>query len=272
MFRSTKWHLYLIWAAVIAFAAHAISSVAAQAQVRDLVIAANPQQPFKYVKDGKPTGIDVDVMRRILDQLGIPHRFEFVESDTRLQVEARSGRVDMLLLYSITEERKTYLTYPGESYIDLTWSFFIRAEDAGKFTSNEFSDLKGIRIGATRGISYTQGFWDAGLDLDLEPQNATQLEKLLAGRIDMVPLNSVTARFEAYQDGVLDRLATLPKPLKSKAYFNTFSKASDHPELPRLIANYDALIAEMKQSGELEGIINRYLGPPPMISTHSVFE
>jgi polar amino acid transport system substrate-binding protein len=139
---------------------------------RPLIIAANPQAPFKYEADGQVRGIDIEVMDKILRELAIDYEVLLIESDQRLQVEAKAGRIDVLLLYSQNEERRTFLEYPSQSYIDLDWNFFIRAEDRGKFTFSTFDDLRSMTIGATHGISYTPEFWDAGLQLQLVSENS----------------------------------------------------------------------------------------------------
>jgi len=230
------------------------------AHARPLVVAANPQPPFKYEEAGQLLGIDTEIIRRVLEELGIAHEILLITSDQRLQVEAKAGRIDVLLLYSENEERRAYLDYPDESYIDLTWNFFIRAADKGKFNFETYDDLMHLRIGATRGVSYTPEFWDAGLQLDLVSENTLQIEKLLAGRIDTVPMNTISTLHRAHVDGYLGELAVLPKPMKSKAYFNVFSKASTHPDMARLKANYDRIIQDLKTGGHIQEIMSRYIG------------
>ncbi len=231
------------------------------ATARPLIIAANPQAPFKYEADGQVRGIDIEVMDEVLRELAIDYEVLLIESDQRLQVEAKAGRIDMLLLYSQNEDRRTFLDYPNESYIDLDWNFFIRAEDRGKFTFSKFDDLRSITIGATHGISYTPEFWDAGLQLQLVSENSLQIDKLLAGRIDAVPMNTISTLHQAHIGGYRNQIDFLPKPMKSKAYYNVFSKASTHPDMDKLKTEYDRIIRRMKDDGLIDQIKATYIGP-----------
>ncbi|WP_420411521.1 substrate-binding periplasmic protein [Roseibium sp.] len=246
------------WLAGLYFLAAAVWATAAQCQ--PLILAANPQAPFKFEQDGLLLGIDLDIMRVVLGRLGIEYEVQLIKSDKRLQIEAKAGRIDMLLLYSKNEARQTYLDYPEESYVDLTWNFFIRSADQGKFTYSTLDDLKDLRIGATEGISYTEEFWNAGFKLDLEAENSLQMNKLLAGRIDAVPLNTIATLYRAQIGGYRDQISFLPKPMKSKAYFNVFSKASTHPDMDRLKSNYDDIIRKLKKDGTIDEVKQRYIG------------
>ncbi|QDG78696.1 ABC transporter substrate-binding protein [Labrenzia sp. PHM005] len=246
------------WLAGLYFLAAAVWATAAQCQ--PLILAANPQAPFKFEQDGQLQGIDIEIMRTVLDRLEIDYQVRLIKSDKRLQIEAKAGRIDMLLLYSKNEARQVYLEYPEESYVDLNWNFFIRSADQGKFTYTTLDDLKHLRIGATQGISYTEEFWNAGLQLDLEAENSLQMNKLLAGRIDAVPLNTIATLYRAQIGGYRDQISFLPKPMKSKAYFNVFSKTSAHPEMARLKANYDRIIRQLIEDGTIDKVKQRYIG------------
>lgn len=225
-----------------------------------MIIAATPQAPYKFETDGQLNGIDIEIMREVLTRLEISHEFLLIESEKRLQIEAKAGRIDVLLLYSRNAEREKYLAYPDESYLDISWNFFIRTEDTGRIKYETLDDLKPFKVGATRGVSYTPDFWNAGLNLDLEAENTRQIDKLLARRIDTVPLNTIATLHRAHTEGYRDRIAFLPKPMKSKAYFNVFSKASTHRDMPNLRANYDSIIRDLRDNGTIRRVIDQYLG------------
>ncbi|WP_428526214.1 substrate-binding periplasmic protein [Roseibium sp.] len=230
------------------------------ASAADLVVLAKPEAPFKFEESGQPQGIDIEVIDAVFDKLGISYKVEFIRSDARIQEDARNGRADMLLVFSKNAKRQEYLTYPEESYVDIGWNFFIRSEDQDKIVYESFDDLKDLKIGITKDISYTPEFLASGLSFEESPRSELQIGKLLAKRFDAVPMNTISTLYEQNKEGNLDKIAYLPKPLKSKAYYNVFTKASKYPGIEGLPAKYDAAVRELKADGTIDAIFAKYLG------------
>ncbi|MGX1498282.1 polar amino acid transport system substrate-binding protein [Labrenzia sp. MBR-25] len=241
----------------------ALALQAATVSARDLVVLATPEEPYKFVQNGVSKGIDVEVLDEVMRRLGLSYSLAFVDSGTRIQQEARAGRADMLLLFSKKQDRMEYLVYPQESYIDISWSFFIRAEDAGSIHFENYNDLKGLQIGITQDFSYTPEFLASGLNFQTIASNKLQIGMLLAKRVDAVPMNTISTLYEEKKAGRLDKLATLPLPLITKPYYNVFAKASTFPEIESLPERYDATIREMQTDGTLDAILVKYLGRRP---------
>lgn len=241
----------------------ALPLAAGQLRADEITILANPQEPHKYTTANGPAGIDVDVVALLSQMLGFSYRIRFIQSDARIQEEARQGRAEMLLLFSDKPSRRAYLDYPAYSYVSITWHFFIRAGDRDRIRFNSLADLEGLRVGATNDVAYTPEFWAAGLDLDLAPHNAVQLGKLLAGRIDVVPLNTISTLHEAKRKGILEQLHYLRTPLKTKPYYNVFVKNSRHPDLPRIRAGYDQALRQLMKDGRILEIFRKHLGSWP---------
>jgi polar amino acid transport system substrate-binding protein len=237
-----------------------LSLAVGSAQARDLVILATPEEPYKFIENGEHKGIDIEVIDEVMRRLGLSYTVELIESGARIQQEAVSGRADMLLLFSKKPERMEFLYYPQESYIDISWHFFIRAADEGKVKFENFQDLGGLQIGITQGFSYTPEFLGAGLNFQTVPRNTLQIGMLMARRIDAVPMNTISTLYEEKKAGRLDALSYLPKPLITKPYYNVFAKASSYPDIEGLVARYDETIRAMKADGTLDAILVKYLG------------
>ncbi len=240
-----------------------ILALAQVANARDLIVLATPEEPYKFLEAGIYKGIDIEIVDEVMRRLGLSYRVEFVESGTRIQQEARSGGADMLLLFSKKPDRLDYLIYPQESYIDISWNFFIRSEDEDKISFKSFDDLKGLQIGITQDFAYTPAFLNSGLSFQTVTRNNLQIGMLLARRLDAVPMNTISTLYEEKKAGRLDQLSYLPKPLITKPYYNVFAKASSYPDIEGLAARYDETIREMKADGTLDAIIVKYLGRRP---------
>lgn len=242
-----------------------LSLLAFGAQARELVIAGIPEKPLRWVDaQGKLVGFDVDVIDHILKKLKLDYRIELVDSSARLERNARAqpSPYDLVFTFSHTDERHTFLWYPKESHISFNWNFFLRKEDEGKFSFNSYADLAPLTIGITRGMAYSDEFLRAiaeiPLKVDTVATNKLQLDKLLAGRFDLVPLNTKATLYEARERGILERIAYLPKPIKDKPYFNTFVMSSSYPQLQELIPQYDAELRQMHHDGSLAHIMTKY--------------
>ena len=231
-----------------------------RAQAKDFIVLATPEAPFKYIDNERVRGIDIDVLDQVMNEIGVTYQVRFIRSGARILQEAKNGRADMLHLFSRKPERELFLDYPQESYVSLAWHFFVRAEDQNRIQYNNFKDLLGLQVGATKDFSYTEEFWKAGLALQQVSNNDLQIQKLIGRRIDVVPLNTISTLYELRLQGRESQVSFLPKALKSKPYYNVFPRASSHPDARQVRDRYDAVIRGMKKAGEIRRIMADYLG------------
>ncbi|MDX1737533.1 MAG: transporter substrate-binding domain-containing protein [Alphaproteobacteria bacterium] len=228
--------------------------------VRDFIVVATPQAPHKFEDQKGQTGIDVDIIRKFFNTQNITAQIKFTTSGKRLLREAKQGRAEMVLLISKNSERESFLDYPNQSYINLGWQFVIRTNDKDKIKFETVEDLKGLRVGATEGYSYTPTFWESGLNLIITQENKLHIQRLLKNRIDIVPMNAIRVRYDAFKDGYSKDIAILPKALIEKPYYNAFVKASNYPNLDKVRESYDRFIIALRESGEIKRIKQKYLG------------
>lgn len=231
---------------------------------RELIIVGIPEEPNRWMKDGQAVGLDVDIIDHVMKKLGIPYKVQLVDSSARLEVDSKASPAvcDMVFTYSYNDERAKYLHYPRESHINFNWNFFYLKEHEGRYVFNSYKDLAKWTIGITKGVSYSDELMKAIQEVPLKVDESVihekQLDKLLLKRFDLTPLNTKATLFEARKMGVLDKIAYLPKPIKDKAYFNTFVKASTYPQLMEISAKYDEVLRQMKKDGTLAKIYANY--------------
>lgn len=232
---------------------------------KPLIIIGIPEVPLRFYDENRtPRGIDVEIIAHILNKLNVDYKILLIKSSARLKAkwEATTSEYDMVFTYSYKDHRTKHLIYPKESHIHITQSFFILKKNDGKIVFNTYKDLKGFKIGAIQGFSYTKEFWNKvkteNLKLDLHPLRELQIKKLLAGRIDLAAVPKIVTLYEAKQDGYSDKIMYLPKPIKSKPYYNTFIKVSKHPRIKEVIEMYDEELRKMKRDGTLKAIFDKY--------------
>ncbi|GGX63033.1 substrate-binding periplasmic protein [Saccharospirillum salsuginis] len=225
-----------------------------------LVVVGTPEPPFKMMRDGQVTGIDVQIIREVLARLGIEAEFRLSDSGSRMMREVRLGHVDVVMSLSFKPDRTEFLSYPEHSYKDVSWHFFIRHGDLGRIQYESLADLTRWRVGAVQSWSYTPEFWDAPLNRKVVTDHQLLIDMLLTGRIDVAPMNTVEAFQLIQQRNLGQQLVYLNNPLISRPYFNVFVNQSNHPNLPRLRAEYDRVIAELEASGFIDDLYRQYLG------------
>lgn len=231
----------------------------ATATDRTFVVGATPEAPLKWPGPAGAIGIDVGILAMVLPAAGVPaHEFVFYESGKRLLEDARAGRIDMVATLSHNREREAFLVYPRTSHLSLGWNLIVRVEDKDRIAFETLDDLVGLRIGATRGYSYTEAFWAAPLDRRETTVDSRHLPMLLADRVDVVPMNALKAGYWARENGVGHRIHVLPKPLSEKPYYYPVSRASDYADMPALIGRMDAALREFKRDGTVAWIVATY--------------
>ena len=230
---------------------------------RPLIIVGIPEAPLKfYNKDKKPVGIDVEIIQYIFSRLNVEYKIKLFKSTLRVEKFWKTGMADMVFTFSYKDSRAKYLYYAKQSHISIKWNFFIRKKNKNKISYNTFKDFKGLRVGVITGVSYTKEFWNVAqsgvFTLDETCVAENQIQKLIHKRIDVVPMNTLTTLYKAKMTGSLDKIIYLKKPLKTKPYYNVFSKASDYSGLKELIKKYDNELQKMKKNGSLDKILQKY--------------
>jgi polar amino acid transport system substrate-binding protein len=230
---------------------------------KELVIGGTLEPPLKFLDArGRPQGLDVDLLTSIFGALKVPIRIELIDSGARLTRNAETGEYDLVMTHSYQPEREAYLLYPKQAHLRHSWHFFVRKGDVGKIHYEQLADLKPWRIGITKDFAYTPELMAAASDpayhVQEIPINSLQLRKLIAGRIDLVPMPLVTAFAQIKEEKLEGQLDYLSKPLRTSPYFNAWTRARADADTPALMAAYDAELLRMKQDGRLEALYAKY--------------
>jgi polar amino acid transport system substrate-binding protein len=239
----------------------ALMALAVTAEARPLLLGATEDPPLKWLENGQPTGIDIDILALLLPRIGVDDwRFVFFQAGARLQREAETGGIDVMVTVSRTPQREAFLDYPAESHVALDWRFVVRAEDVGRVRFDRLADLRGLAIGVTRGVAYRGDLDGAGLTLLEQADDNHHLPMLLRGRIDVMVMQYLRARWVLRGDpATLARIAFLPKPLRAAPYYNAWSRRSTYPDKDAVRARYDAVLATMKADGTITEQVEHWL-------------
>jgi len=236
---------------LVVVAAAAVAVTAVQAQVPLTVCIARDNEPLSYVKDGKPSGLDVRIAQAVADELGRP--LSIVPFETEHERESTLAReVDALLSSNVCELASGFPLlredfgaptgsartpdYPGAKrrrerpfvplqqmsaslpYQGMALVVVLRREAMRKV--ERLSDLKGLRIGNVAGtlssallLMYRNGTLKSDL-VSIPQRGETVFELMQAGKLDagLVAAGLFDAWKLEYPDGTLV-LADYRRPL-----------------------------------------------------------
>ncbi len=218
-----------------------------------LLIVTDPYEPFVFPSDAELKGLDYEVTEAVFQQLNIPITIKFYPWK-RCLVMMQDQDADGILDLAITEERKTYLFFPGEPLSDS--SLVILYHKDRPITVNSLDDLKQYRIGTQSGYEYPQGLEEMLVNRDDVRAMEQNFQKLKENRIDLMIENRVVGLYRAAAFGVRDQIAVLelPTPFPSKNYLG-FANKNGHD---RLAEQFSQALVQFKQTQAYQDILVKY--------------
>lgn len=134
-------------------------------------------------------GIALNIVRQAFARVGYNVTYQYLPWKRSLE-NARAGLSDGTAHWGKNPDRdKGFLI--SDNVMTEQWVFLYR--DDRQFDWHTLNDLIGLRIGATKSYTYTPEFWrmqkSGTLTVDLAEDDISNLRKLVAGRVDVVPLD-----------------------------------------------------------------------------------
>ncbi len=205
--------------------------------------------PYEYVDDnGDIIGIDVEIAKAVAEKLGVELEIKDMKFDSLLTA-VEGGSIDFALAgITVTDERKLSVDF-SDTYATGIQVVIVKNDS----TIKTIDDLKGKKIGVQAG---TTG--DIYCTDDFGQENVKQYENgalavaaLNNGQVDCVVIDNEPAKnFVKANEG----LKILETEYAVEDYAAAISK--DNTELTK---NFNKALKELKDSGELAKIINKYI-------------
>ena len=241
----------------------------AVAEERSLVFAAMANfKPFTWAENGVPTGIDVDIIERLSQRLGVPIEIRLLPWK-RVLLYTRNGSVDAGFPGFHVKEREQFAIYAQTPLHVSLYKVFVKKGRGFRFDSVD--DLTGKMVGKNLGFRISDAF-DAAAEQRLfqvmENDMATNLKLVAQGRLDAVVGNYAEVQLALRQQGLLDQVEALEKPIREpRAAYLLISKKASLNNLPRWVERIDQALLEMKRTGEIDQIYRKYSYDIGAIST-----
>lgn len=173
----------------VAVAVSVLAGTAVHAEGDTLRIATGEYAPF--ADSGHPAGGLVNAfVAEIGEDAGYAVDFDYMPWMRSLEL-ARTGRYAATSYWYFNQDREADFIHVGPVLTERMVLF--RRVDTELPSWEDISDLNEFSIGAVTGYTYTPDFWDLAADgqllVETAQDDAANLRKLLAGRIDIYPMS-----------------------------------------------------------------------------------
>ena len=211
-----------------------------------LTVATSPDfPPFESLDGDQIVGIEVDIMEKIAEALGVEIKFEQMDFDSVLP-GVQAGKFDVGMSgITVTAER--------EKNADFTDPYFMAAQAIVVMEDSDITckaDLEGKSVSVQTGTTAESYCMENGYDVQAFQANNDAASALTSGKVDAwVVDNEVAVALAAELDGAV----VLDEAMTSEPYAFAFAKGSD-----TLVAAFNDALKALIDDGTVEAIFEEY--------------
>lgn len=164
------------------------------------------------------------------------------------------GRIWAAFPYSYNEERGEQVWFSDPLSVSRTVFFYFELPGTRKeFNVKQLSDLSQYKIGGVTGYFYAPILKRAGLEVDYANSEVQSLEKLLLGRIELIPMNDAVGRecIKAHFPDRVDQFKTLDFELSVNELRLIVSRS--YPNSKQLLESFNKALQLVMEKESPEG-------------------
>ena len=225
------------------------------AKADHITIVTEHLPPYNYLEDGDAQGMSTEVVQAALEAAGHTYEIRFMPWARAYQIALTKPNT---LVYSIarTNEREALFAWVGE--IAPFGAALYQRADRPAVKLQQLSDARLLQVGVYRGdakeaILRKNGFQN----LQTTEDDLLNLRKLLLGRIDLIAIDDSVIGPLLKEEGIApDKVRRVLgiEEISGNLYM-AFHKETD----PELVSSVQRGLEVIKENGEYEQILNRYL-------------
>lgn len=179
----------------VALALGLSAATPALARAETVEIATGEYAPFvsESLENGGPIN---HIAAVVFEDAGYDVAFTYMPWARVIEL-TRRGRYHVASFYSYSEERKQDFIHAGPLFTDPLVFYHLASTEMREWS--DLRELEGLTIGVVEGYTYTSELWALGeagvLTLEKAPSDEANFRKMLAGRIDLVPITMTTGDY-----------------------------------------------------------------------------
>ncbi len=216
-----------------------------------LTMATNAEfDPWEYHDGDDIIGIDPEVAKAIADKLGMELKIEDMAFDAVIP-SVTSGKADIgMAAISVTPEREASVDFT-DTYAESALMLIVGADNEEITGVEALSDhTVGVQTGTTGDLKASEIVGDDNVDRFNTYFEA--VESLKQGKVDAVLIDNAPAKVFLSQNS--DTLKQAGEELDKEEYAIAVAKGNEE-----LVESLNAAIAELKEDGTLDEIMNKYI-------------
>lgn len=224
------------------------STEAAEAAGGTLIMATNAEfPPYEYYEGENVIGIDAEIAQAIADKLGMELKIEDMAFDSII-VAVNSGKADMGMAgMTVTEDRLENVNF-SDTYAHASQVVIVK-EDSTIASPDDLSGKKvGVQLGTT-GDAYAGDI--EGATVERYNKGFEAVQALSQDKIDAVIIDGEPAKVFVEEN---EGLKILDEAFTEEDYAIAIAKDNDE-----LLEKINGALAELKESGELDKIVDKYI-------------
>ena len=213
-----------------------------------LIMSTNAEfPPYEFHEGGEIVGIDVEIAAAIAKEMGMGFEVEDVAFDSIIP-EVQSGKADFGAAgMTVTEDRKQSVDF-SDTYATATQVIIVTEDSEIAAPADLEGKTIGVQLGTTGDI-YACDIADATVEQYNKGFEAVQA--LTQGKIDAVIIDGEPAKVFVEQN---EGLKILDEAFTTEEYAICVKKGNTE-----LLEGINAAIANLKESGELDKIVAKYI-------------
>lgn len=235
------------------------------ASARPWLACGHPSYPpVSWHSQGELVGLAPQVVRQLFAELGYEVRMRALGNWKRCLLEARQGRVDIVVAAYRTREREAWMGFTREALVADPIVLFVRRDKPMRFDS--WNDLRGRTVGVLLGDSFGDRFDHFAaqhLNIEWVSSGEQNFIKLAQGRIDFMPVGLYSWKLQNSRFGYDQVIVQQPGQLVTEHYYIGVRR---HPPLLALLPRLEQRLRELAADGSLrrleEHYSARYLAEP----------
>ena len=222
---------------------------------RDINIVHSGNWPPYADEDLPEHGLAIDIVTTALKRAGYSPQVR-TASLKQIIDGSKTGIYDVFATPWYTMERNKYLDF-SQPYLQSSIHFIKRKDSSFEYTG--FDDLEGMSIGVIENYAYEEDFNES---TDIEKINAgsltENLQKVVEKKVDL-SLDDVRVLHYTLYESMPHSIATLEildKPLAMRGI--NIGVSRKNPDHAMIVAQFNKVIAEMKEDGTHDKIVQKH--------------
>lgn len=215
-----------------------------------LTMATNAEfPPYEFHDGGEIVGIDVEIAEAIAEKLGMTLEIEDIAFDSIIP-EVDSGKADIGLAgMTVSEDRLKNVDF-SEPYTTASQVIIVKNDSDIAGPDDLAGKYIGVQLGTTGDI-YASDYEEEGSTIERYSKGFEAVQAMMQGKIDAVVIDLEPAKvFVSENEGI----KILDEALTVEEYAIAVKKGNTE-----LVEKLNTALAELKDSGELQAIIDKYI-------------